>query len=272
MSNRLDGGCLCGSVRYSCEAEPLLTAICHCPDCQKQTSAPFAVVVAVPKGSLQDRGPNAQDLRQHGRQRADGAPELLRPLRLADQDVRRGHAGGGVHQGRDARRHLLARADHGGLVCDGPALGEDRPVEAARGPQPTARRLTESLPLPACGGAGDREGLPTPPRARVPQVPRRSRGQSATCRRRHRERRTGWSCRSRASRPAAGWRAFGRSAPDLLSVSGANQRSTWLIPGGRGRGEVDVIAGPLGQPVPNELRFVGRRVVQHEMHVAVRRS
>ena len=56
MSNRLDGGCLCGSVRYSCEAEPLLTAICHCPDCQKQTSAAFSVVVAVPKGSLKIEG------------------------------------------------------------------------------------------------------------------------------------------------------------------------------------------------------------------------
>ncbi|HET6518689.1 MAG TPA: GFA family protein [Geminicoccaceae bacterium] len=56
MSARLDGGCLCGSVRYTCDAEPLLTAICHCPHCQKQTSAPFSVVVAVPKGTLRIEG------------------------------------------------------------------------------------------------------------------------------------------------------------------------------------------------------------------------
>jgi len=56
MSARLNGGCLCGGVRYTCEAEPLLTAICYCPHCQKQTSAPFSVVVAVPKGSLKIEG------------------------------------------------------------------------------------------------------------------------------------------------------------------------------------------------------------------------
>jgi hypothetical protein len=48
----LHGGCLCGSIRYSSEAEPVLTAICHCRHYQKQTSAAFSIVVAVPKGSL----------------------------------------------------------------------------------------------------------------------------------------------------------------------------------------------------------------------------
>jgi hypothetical protein len=53
----LRGGCLCGSIRYSSEAEPVLTAICHCRNCQKQTSAAFSIVVAVPKGSLRIEGP-----------------------------------------------------------------------------------------------------------------------------------------------------------------------------------------------------------------------
>ena len=52
MTNQLDGGCLCGAIRYACDAEPVLTALCHCRHCQKQTSAPFSIVVAVPKGSL----------------------------------------------------------------------------------------------------------------------------------------------------------------------------------------------------------------------------
>jgi hypothetical protein len=52
----LNGGCLCGSIRYSCDAEPVLTAICHCPHCQKQTSSPFSIVVAVPKGTLKITG------------------------------------------------------------------------------------------------------------------------------------------------------------------------------------------------------------------------
>ncbi|MFO1050076.1 MAG: GFA family protein [Geminicoccaceae bacterium] len=52
MTNQLDGGCLCGRIRYSCDAAPALTALCHCRHCQKQTSAPYSIVVAVPKGSL----------------------------------------------------------------------------------------------------------------------------------------------------------------------------------------------------------------------------
>jgi len=50
------GGCLCGAVRYESEAEPVLTALCHCRDCQKQTSSAFSVLVALPKGSLRTEG------------------------------------------------------------------------------------------------------------------------------------------------------------------------------------------------------------------------
>jgi hypothetical protein len=32
---KISGGCLCGAVRYECNAEPLGTAICHCTHCQK---------------------------------------------------------------------------------------------------------------------------------------------------------------------------------------------------------------------------------------------
>jgi hypothetical protein len=53
---KLEGGCLCGAVRYTSEAEPALTAVCHCPDCQKQTSSAFSVLVAVPKGTLRLEG------------------------------------------------------------------------------------------------------------------------------------------------------------------------------------------------------------------------
>jgi hypothetical protein len=52
MTGKLAGGCLCGAVRYPCAAEPVLTALCHCRHCEKQTSAPFSIVVAVPSGSL----------------------------------------------------------------------------------------------------------------------------------------------------------------------------------------------------------------------------
>jgi hypothetical protein len=49
---KLDGSCLCGKVTYSCAAEPLATAVCHCTDCQKQTGTTFSIIVAVPREAL----------------------------------------------------------------------------------------------------------------------------------------------------------------------------------------------------------------------------
>jgi hypothetical protein len=31
----LTGGCLCGAVRYVCEAPPKLTVKCYCADCRR---------------------------------------------------------------------------------------------------------------------------------------------------------------------------------------------------------------------------------------------
>jgi hypothetical protein len=53
---RLDGSCLCGKVTYTCDAEPLATAACHCKDCQKQTGTAFSIIVAVPRGELDIEG------------------------------------------------------------------------------------------------------------------------------------------------------------------------------------------------------------------------
>lgn len=54
--SKMNGSCLCGSIRYTCNAEPLLTAVCHCPHCQKQSGTSFSVIVAVPKDSLRIAG------------------------------------------------------------------------------------------------------------------------------------------------------------------------------------------------------------------------
>jgi len=53
---KLDGHCLCGSISYSCEAEPLFTAICHCKNCQRQTGTSFSIVVGVPDDALAIEG------------------------------------------------------------------------------------------------------------------------------------------------------------------------------------------------------------------------
>jgi hypothetical protein len=47
---------MCGSVQYSADAEPVLQAVCHCTDCQRQTGSPFTVVVGVPLAALTVQG------------------------------------------------------------------------------------------------------------------------------------------------------------------------------------------------------------------------
>jgi len=53
----LKGGCLCGAVRYTAQAEQTGAIICHCTDCQKFTGATFAALVPVQKAALTVTGP-----------------------------------------------------------------------------------------------------------------------------------------------------------------------------------------------------------------------
>jgi hypothetical protein len=48
----ISGGCLCGQVRYSANAEPIFAGVCHCQDCQKFSGSAFAAVVAMPKAAV----------------------------------------------------------------------------------------------------------------------------------------------------------------------------------------------------------------------------
>lgn len=54
-TNRLTGECLCGAVRYT-SAQPLLTLICHCLNCQKQSGSAFSVNAIVPSGDVSIEG------------------------------------------------------------------------------------------------------------------------------------------------------------------------------------------------------------------------
>ena len=53
---KIEGGCLCGLIRYKSEAEPLATVICNCINCQKQTGAAYSLNVILPRGSLDVQG------------------------------------------------------------------------------------------------------------------------------------------------------------------------------------------------------------------------
>jgi hypothetical protein len=52
----LNGGCLCGAVRYSSTSAPAFIGICHCRDCQKYTGSAFAIMIGLPKTALNVQG------------------------------------------------------------------------------------------------------------------------------------------------------------------------------------------------------------------------
>ncbi|MGI3186681.1 GFA family protein [Nioella aestuarii] len=49
---RVDGGCLCGYIRYEAEIDADRVAICHCQDCQVNSGAAFGLVAGVVGGAF----------------------------------------------------------------------------------------------------------------------------------------------------------------------------------------------------------------------------
>ncbi len=43
MTERFEGGCSCGAVRYTLASRPMFVNCCHCLDCQNQTGSAFAI-------------------------------------------------------------------------------------------------------------------------------------------------------------------------------------------------------------------------------------
>lgn len=52
MTKPKTGGCQCGHVRYEILSEPLGLAVCHCRDCQRQSSSAFGMSLSVPRGAF----------------------------------------------------------------------------------------------------------------------------------------------------------------------------------------------------------------------------
>lgn len=48
----LTGGCLCGAIRYSINAEPVMSGACHCRDCQYASGGSAAFVMIFPKSAV----------------------------------------------------------------------------------------------------------------------------------------------------------------------------------------------------------------------------
>lgn len=52
MKLPLTGGCQCGQLRYEVRAEPLSVYLCHCTECQKQSSSAFGMSVMIPRAAF----------------------------------------------------------------------------------------------------------------------------------------------------------------------------------------------------------------------------
>jgi hypothetical protein len=50
------GGCLCGAVRYTADADSTSAPVCHCRDCQQFSGSAFAVLVLVAREKLTING------------------------------------------------------------------------------------------------------------------------------------------------------------------------------------------------------------------------
>lgn len=53
MSQALEGGCLCGVVRFRADGPPRWIAWCHCQSCRRHSGAPVSVFVAVEESSVE---------------------------------------------------------------------------------------------------------------------------------------------------------------------------------------------------------------------------
>lgn len=50
------GQCLCGAVKYEITADPLMTAVCHCKNCQRQAGSVLSVIVGLPRDGIEIEG------------------------------------------------------------------------------------------------------------------------------------------------------------------------------------------------------------------------
>lgn len=56
MATKFTGGCICGAVRYECEADPIFMGNCHCRDCQKASGGAYDPAIGLPAAALKITG------------------------------------------------------------------------------------------------------------------------------------------------------------------------------------------------------------------------
>ncbi|MGH8092327.1 MAG: GFA family protein [Chthoniobacterales bacterium] len=53
MPGTVEGGCLCGTVRFRLHATPKRGSDCHCEDCRRASAAPYVTWCSVPSKAIE---------------------------------------------------------------------------------------------------------------------------------------------------------------------------------------------------------------------------
>src|SRR5262245_3188982 len=81
---KIDGRCHCGFIAYEAEADPEMTGICHCTDCQTLSGSAFRSVVPSRQGSFKPRSGEPKiyiKTAESGTKRDQAATSVLSNLR-----------------------------------------------------------------------------------------------------------------------------------------------------------------------------------------------
>ena len=70
----VEGGCICGQVRYSITGKPYAVAACHCENCRKQSGAAFSVNLIVAPAAVTITG----ELTGYEDSRSDSGQPVIR--------------------------------------------------------------------------------------------------------------------------------------------------------------------------------------------------
>lgn len=62
---QVNGGCLCGNVRFTAVGQPYRVGLCHCLDCRKHHGALFHASAVFPNGAVTVKGETAQFQGRH---------------------------------------------------------------------------------------------------------------------------------------------------------------------------------------------------------------
>lgn len=54
--NKQTGQCLCGAMKYEVTAMPVISAACHCTDCQKASGTAYSINIGVPEEAFNITG------------------------------------------------------------------------------------------------------------------------------------------------------------------------------------------------------------------------